>query len=141
MITLEKKYFLFSSEQKWGRKNSDIMGTRRMRSGFVFYFIGKACRVMGSKKVEVICPCCESKLQVDKKTGEVLWEQKKEIAMPSLSDMVKGLDSQKREQESQFKKQNETQKERNRLLNEKFKEAQKHVDKSDTRPLRDFDLD
>ncbi|MDP6657189.1 MAG: 2-nitropropane dioxygenase [Nitrospinaceae bacterium] len=96
---------------------------------------------MGSKKVEVICPCCESKLQVDKKTGEVLWEQKKEIAMPSLSDMVKGLDSQKREQESQFKKQNETQKERNRLLNEKFKEAQKHVDKSDTRPLRDFDLD
>ena len=96
---------------------------------------------MGSKKVEVICPCCESKLQVDKKTGEVLWEQKKEIAMRSLSDMVKGLDSQKREQESQFKKQNETQKERNRLLNEKFKEAQKHVDKSDTRPLRDFDLD
>ena len=96
---------------------------------------------MGSKKVEVICPCCESKLQVDKKTGEVLWEQKKEIAMPSLSDMVKGLDSQKREQESQFKKQNETQKERNRFLNEKFKEAQKHVDKSDTRPLRDFDLD
>ena len=96
---------------------------------------------MGSKKVEVICPCCESKLQVDKKTGEVLWEQKKEIAMPSLSDMVKGLDSQKREQESQFKKQNETQKERNRLLNEKFKEAQKHVDKSDTQPLRDFDLD
>ncbi len=96
---------------------------------------------MGSKKVEVICPCCESKLQVDKKTGEVLWEQKKETAMPSLSDMVKGLDSQKREQESQFKKQNEAQKERNRLLGEKFKEAQKHVDKSDTRPLRDFDLD
>ena len=96
---------------------------------------------MGSKKVEVICPCCESKLQVDKKTGEVLWEQKKEIAMPSLSDMVKGLDSQKKEQESQFKKQNEAQKERNRLLDDKFKEAQKHVDKSDTRPLRDFDLD
>ena len=96
---------------------------------------------MGSKKVEVICPCCESKLQVDKKTGEVLWEQKKETAMPSLSDMVKGLDSQKREQESQFKKRNEVQKERNRLLDEKFKEAQKHVDKSDTRPLRDFDLD
>ena len=96
---------------------------------------------MGSEKVEVVCPCCESKLQVDKKTGEVLWEQKKEIATPSLSDMVKGLDSQKREQESQFKKQNEAQKERNRLLDEKFKEAQKHVDKSDTRPLRDFDLD
>ena len=110
-------------------------------SSFVFYFTGKVRQVMGSGKVEVICPCCESKLQVDKKTGEVLWEQKKEIAMPSLSDMVKGLDSQKREQESQFKKQNETQKERNRLLNEKFKEAQKHVDKSDTRPLRDFDLD
>ena len=33
---------------------------------------------MGSKKIEVICPCCETMLQVDKKTGEVIWEEKKE---------------------------------------------------------------
>jgi uncharacterized protein YbaR (Trm112 family) len=32
----------------------------------------------------VVCPCCETKLQVDKKTGEIIWEEKKEKPMPSL---------------------------------------------------------
>ncbi|MCH7938148.1 MAG: 2-nitropropane dioxygenase [Candidatus Marinimicrobia bacterium] len=96
---------------------------------------------MGSGKVEVICPCCESKLQVDKKTGEVLWEDRKEKPMPSLSDMVKNLDTQKKEQESLFKKRSAVEKDRDRLLDEKFKEAQKNVDRSGSRPERDFDWD
>lgn len=96
---------------------------------------------MGSNRLEVTCPCCESKLQVDKKTGEVIWEEKKQKVMPSLSDMLKGLDAQKKEQESQFKKQSNVLKDRNRLLDERFKEAQKNVDKSTDKPLRDFDLD
>ena len=97
---------------------------------------------MGSKKMEVICPCCETKLQVDKKTGEVIWEEKKEKAMPSLSDMVNDLGSQQKEKESLFKKHSETQKERSRLLDEKLKESLKHVDRSSTdKPLRDFDFD
>ena len=50
--------------------------------------------------MEVVCPCCETKLQVDKKTGEVIWEEKKEKAMPSLSDMVNDLGSQQKEKES-----------------------------------------
>ena len=54
---------------------------------------------MGSKKLEVVCPCCETKLQIDKKTGEVIWEEKKEKPMPSLSDMVNNLGSQQEEQE------------------------------------------
>ncbi|MBT5470784.1 MAG: 2-nitropropane dioxygenase, partial [Nitrospina sp.] len=71
---------------------------------------------MGSKKLEVVCPCCETKLQIDKKTGEVIWEEKKEKAMPSLTDMVSDLDNQQKEKESLFKKHSETQKERSRLL-------------------------
>ena len=43
--------------------------------------------------MEVICPCCETKLQVDKKTGEVIWEEKKEKPMPSLLDMVNELEA------------------------------------------------
>ena len=31
---------------------------------------------MGSGRIEVICPCCETKLQVDKKTGEVIWKER-----------------------------------------------------------------
>ena len=93
------------------------------------------------EKHEIICPCCETKLQVDAKTGEVIWTEKKAKEFGTLSDMVKGLNAQKQEQESLFKKQNEIQKDRKRLLDEKFKEAKKNVDKDKGKPLRDFDLD
>ena len=96
---------------------------------------------MGSKKLEVVCPCCETKLQIDKKTGEVIWEEKKEKPMPSLSDMVNNLGSQQEEQESLFKKNRATEKERSRLLDEKLKESLKHVDRSSEKTLRDFDFD
>ena len=96
---------------------------------------------VASHNLEIICPCCESKLQLDSKTGEVIWKDEKKKEMTSLSDMVKGLDAQKKEQDSLFKKQSELQKERSRILDEKFKESQKHVDKSGEKPLRDFDFD
>jgi len=97
--------------------------------------------MMESKKLEIICPCCETKLQVDKKTGEVIWEERKPKPEVSLTDMVKGLESQKKEQKSMFKKHSKNQKERGRVLDEIFKESQKHVDKSGEKPLRDFDFD
>ena len=96
---------------------------------------------MSSGRIEVTCHCCETKLQVDKKTGEIIWEEKKEKAMPSLADMVKDHNAHKKEQASLFNKRSEVQKDRNRLLEEKFKEAQKNVDKSKDIPLRDIDLD
>ena len=97
--------------------------------------------MMGSKKLEVLCPCCETKLQVDQKTGEVIWEERKPKPEFSLTDMVKGLEGQKKEQQNMFKKHSENLKERDRVLDEIFKESQKHVDKSDEKPLRDFDFD
>ena len=96
---------------------------------------------MASHNLEIICPCCESKLRIDAKTGEVIWKDEKKKELSSLSDMVKGLDAHKKEQDSLFKKQSELQKERSRLLEEKFKESQKHVDKSGEKPLRDIDFD
>jgi len=96
---------------------------------------------MSSGRMEVICPCCETKLQVDKKTGEIIWEEKKEKVMPSLADMVKEHGAHKKEQESLFNKRSQVQKDRSRILEEKFKEAQKHVDKSKDIPLRDIDFD
>ena len=96
---------------------------------------------MGSKKLEVICPCCETKLQVDKKTGEIIWEERKAKSVPSLTDMVKDLDNKKKENEDIFRKNRQNQKERSRVLDEIFKESTKHVDRSGEKPLRDFDLD
>ena len=96
---------------------------------------------MGSNSIDAVCPCCETKLKIDLKTGEVIWQEEKPKPEISLSDMVKGMDSRQKEQEQLFNKRSETHKDRNRLLEEKFKEAQKHVDKSSDRPLRDIDFD
>ncbi len=96
---------------------------------------------MGSKKLDVVCPCCETKLTVDKKTGEVIWEAKKEKSVASLSDMMKNLDSQRKEQENIFKQRSASEKDRNRLLQDKFREAQKNVDKDSDLPFRDIDFD
>ena len=96
---------------------------------------------MGSKKLEVICPCCETKLQVDKKTVEIIWEERKAKPVPSLTDMVKDLDNKKKENEDIFRKNRQNQKERTRVLDEIFKESTTHVDRSGEKPLRDFDLD
>jgi hypothetical protein len=96
---------------------------------------------MAYKILKIQCPCCESKIHVDSKTGEVIWKDEKKKELSSLTDMVKGLDAQKKEQDSLFRKQSELQKEKSRLLDEKFKESQKHVDKSGEKPLRDFDFD
>ena len=96
---------------------------------------------MGSKKLDIICPCCETKLQVDQKTGEIIWEERKPKPEVSLTDMVKGLENKKKENEDIFKKNRENQKARGRVLDEIFKESTKHVDRSDEKPLRDFDFD
>jgi hypothetical protein len=55
--------------------------------------------------------------------------------------MVHDLAEHQKESQSMFQKQQELQKDKARILAEKFKEAQKNVDKSNTKPLRDFDLD
>jgi hypothetical protein len=96
---------------------------------------------MTYKQVDTTCPCCETKLKIDTKTGEVIWQEKKEKVLPSLTDMVKGLDQKRKERENTFKRQSETQEDRGRLLDDIFKESQKHVDRSPEKPLRDFDLD
>jgi len=96
---------------------------------------------MSSNSIDAVCPCCETKLKIDVKTGEIIWREEKPKPSVSLSDMVKGLGAQKKEQEALFQKRSDSEKERNRVLDDKFKEAQKHVDKSGDRPLRDFDFD
>ncbi len=96
---------------------------------------------MKLKKLAVICPCCETKLQVDGKTGEIIWEERKAKPAVSLADMVQNLESKKKANENVFKKNSRNQKDRDRVLDEIFKESVKHVDRSGEKPLRDFDLD
>ncbi len=95
-----------------------------------------------AKNFEITCPCCEASIVVDRVSGEVLLHKAKETkTSASLESMVSNLETQKSEAEKRFEKQLESQKDRARILEEKFKEALQRADKSDKRHVNPFDLD
>ena len=90
---------------------------------------------------EIHCPCCESFLVVDRLTGEVLFHKEKEHKVAgSLESMVSNLETQKNEASKRFDKQIESQKDRARILEEKFQEALKRADK-DKPYINPMDMD
>jgi len=95
-----------------------------------------------AKNFEIICPCCEATIVVDRISGEVLLHKAKEIRTTgSLESMVAGLETQKSEAAKRFEKQLESQKDRSRILEEKFKEALERAEKSTEKHINPMDLD
>jgi uncharacterized protein YPO0396 len=95
-----------------------------------------------AKNFEIVCPCCEALIVIDPLNGEVLLHKAKETkSTQSLESMVSNLETQKSEMEKRFEKQLESQKDRARILEEKFKEAMKRADKSDKPLINPMDLD
>lgn len=95
-----------------------------------------------AKNFEISCPCCEATIVIDRVTGEVLLHKVKETKQTaSLESMVSNLETQKSEAARKFEKQLESQKDRSRILEERFKEALQRADKSDKPHVNPFDLD
>lgn len=95
-----------------------------------------------AKNFEISCPCCEATIVVDRLSGEVLLHKVKETKTTgSLESMVSNLEAQKSEAARRFDKQLESQKDRSRILEEKFREAMQRAEKSDKPPINPMDLD
>jgi hypothetical protein len=96
-----------------------------------------------AKNFEITCPCCEATIVVDRISGEVLLHKAKEHRGPggSLESMVAGLETQRSEAAKRFERQIESQKDRSRILEEKFKEALERAEKSDEKHINPFDMD
>lgn len=99
-----------------------------------------------AKKLTVRCPDCGSDLTVDVTTGQVLFHKRPKAPLAGGNDfdsLFKGLDEQKQRAETVFAGEMAAMKDRERLLEEKFREAMKRADdEPDTPPnLRPFDLD
>lgn len=91
---------------------------------------------------EIICPCCEAMLVIDRVSGEVLLHKAKENKSGlSLESMVSNLETQKSEMAKRFEKNLESQKDRARILEERFKEAMQRAEKSDKPVINPMDLD
>lgn len=97
-------------------------------------------------KVSVRCPECGSELVVDVATGEVLFHKKLKgppAGGKDFDSLFAEMDSQKARAEETFEREKAAQKDRARLLEEKFQEAFKRASEEDdeTPPPRPFDLD
>jgi uncharacterized Zn finger protein (UPF0148 family) len=91
---------------------------------------------------EIVCPCCESTIVIDRVSGEVLLhKQKEKRAGGSLDSMLSRLEAEKSEAAKKFDRQMESQKDRARILDEKFKEAMQRAEKDDGKYVNPLDMD
>jgi hypothetical protein len=91
---------------------------------------------------EITCPCCDATLIIDRISGEVLLHKAKERrAGGSLESMVAGLETQKSEMEKKFDREIASQKDRARILDERFKEAMQRASEDDKPVINPMDMD
>ncbi len=94
------------------------------------------------EKFSIICPCCEAVLTVDPQTGALLAHEEKTKKLGSFEDLKGELDKQKEVRENIFAQETLRQKDRARILEEKFQAALKRVDADSDKPFRNpLDLD
>jgi len=94
------------------------------------------------EKFSVICPCCDATLTIDGLTGSILAHEEKKKAHGSFEDLKGEMAKQKELREQLFAQEMSSQKDRERLLEEKFKEALKKADTSSGQPFNNpLDLD
>lgn len=94
------------------------------------------------EKLSIICPCCEALLTIDAATGAVLAHEEKTKTRGSFEDLQNDLEKQKNVREQLFDQEMSSQRDRSRILEEKFEAAKKRagddIDKPFKNPL-DFD--
>jgi tRNA 2-selenouridine synthase SelU len=94
------------------------------------------------EKFSIICPCCEANLTIDAQTGAILAHEEKAKKHGSFEDLKGELDKQKELRENLFAQEMSSQKDRKRILEEKFQEALKRADTDSDKPYRNpLDLD
>ncbi len=94
------------------------------------------------EKISIICPCCEAKINIDAATGAILSHEEKKKIVGSFEDLLSQQNKQKELREQLFSQEQVAQKDRSRILDEKFREAMKHADDDDAEPYRNpLDLD
>jgi hypothetical protein len=94
------------------------------------------------EKFAVICPCCEATLTIDAQTGAIVGHEEKKKVHGSFEDLAGELNKQKELREQLFAQEMSSMKDRERLLEEKFKEALKRADTDSGTPFKNpLDLD
>lgn len=101
---------------------------------------------MSTRKLTVRCPDCNSELVIDSATGQILSHKKAKQPIAGGKDfdaLLKGLDEEKSKAEDIFQREVAAMKDRDRLMEEKFREAMRRAEEEPDEgpPRRPFDLD
>lgn len=101
---------------------------------------------MSTRKLTLRCPDCDSELVIDAATGQILSHKKAKQPIAGGKDfdaLLKGLDDDKSRAEDIFQREVAAMKDRDRLMEEKFREAMRRAeeDPDEGPPRRPFDLD
>lgn len=101
---------------------------------------------MSTRKLTVRCPDCNSELVIDAATGQILSHKKAKQPIAGGKDfdaLLKGLDEEKSKAEDIFQREVAAMKDRDRLMEEKFREAMRRAEEEPDEgpPRRPFDLD
>ena len=95
-----------------------------------------------TQRFTILCPCCEATLVVDAQTGALISHAEKAKPVASFEEMAKDLERQKQTREQIFAQEMGSLKDRERLLEEKFREALKRAEKDKDKVYRNpLDLD
>jgi hypothetical protein len=93
-------------------------------------------------KYVVSCPCCDSTLTIDAETGALLSHEEKTKVLGSFEDLKGELGKKAELRDQIFAQEMSSMKDRERLLEEKFKEAMKKADLDSDKPFKNpLDLD
>lgn len=97
-----------------------------------------------SAPIEVLCPCCQSRLVVDTQLAVVLSHTAPSKAAPDvdISEAGRILAEQAQRREDKFRESWEAEHKKEDVLARKFEEALKKAHEGPAeKPLRDFDLE
>jgi hypothetical protein len=94
-------------------------------------------------EIEIVCPCCQSRLVIDTGLARVISVVEPERGdKPELSEAHRILEEEAARREAIFSQSVESEKTRGDALSRRFEEALKQAHKEPiSKPTRDFDLD
>ena len=96
------------------------------------------------KTLEVVCPCCGARLEVDPELGKILFHEPppKTAKAPDLNQATLLLKKEAERRETLFKQSAEEEKMKSELLERRFKQAfEKTKDVPTGPPIKEIDLD
>lgn len=94
-----------------------------------------------SERIEISCPCCQTRLVIDTASGEILSEERPKAGGKSFESALAEVQGGSKKREQAFSKAFDRTRNLDDLLQKKFEEAKKKTSDDGAPPVNPLDLD